>query len=113
MKCIEASTALVVWVYATLFSGVLVAENSQYDDELVTKTKIMCFSCHGTRGRASVGEFPTLAGQSAKYLAKQLRDFKTGVRHDAVMSAIASQLSEHEINAIAQFYEDQGHSLCR
>jgi cytochrome c553 len=53
-----------------------------------------CSQCHAFNGVSDgSGAFPRLAGQSAYYLAKQLRDFASGVRTSALMTPIAKALS--------------------
>ena len=45
----------------------------------------LCVACHGPAGNSLNPEWPKLAGQHAKYTAKQIRDFKAGrdtQRHD-------------------------------
>ena len=49
-----------------------------------------CAQCHAFNGVSDgSGAFPRIAGQSAYYLAKQLRDFATGVRVNAIMTPVA------------------------
>ncbi|HQT88526.1 MAG TPA: c-type cytochrome [Acidiphilium sp.] len=65
-----------------------------------------CASCHGAAGLGS-GSFPRLAGQSADYLAAQLRHWATGQRpagNPPVMPAIAKRLSRAQIKAISAYY---------
>src|ERR1700676_1802967 len=46
-----------------------------------------CAECHAYNGASDgSGAFPRIAGQSAYYLAKQLRDYASGVRANAVMT---------------------------
>jgi cytochrome c553 len=53
-----------------------------------------CSQCHAFNGVSDgSGAFPRLAGQSAYYLAKQLRDYASGVRTSALMTPIAKALS--------------------
>ncbi|MDQ3563073.1 MAG: cytochrome c4 [Pseudomonadota bacterium] len=67
----------------------------------------VCAACHGERGNSQNPEWPKLAGQHPNYLAQQLRDFKSGVRKDEVMSPMAAPLSETDITDIAEFYSAQ------
>ena len=49
-----------------------------------------CAQCHAFNGVSDAsGAFPRIAGQSAYYLARQLRDFASGVRTNALMSPVA------------------------
>lgn len=63
-----------------------------------------CQSCHGQKGVSNSPLYPNLAGQKAPYLAKQMRDFKTGKRQDPIMSAMVKSLDEAAINNIAEYY---------
>jgi cytochrome c553 len=64
-----------------------------------------CAQCHAFNGVSDgSGAFPRIAGQSAYYLAEQLRAFRSGVRLNAVMSPIAKALSENDISDVTAYY---------
>ncbi len=64
-----------------------------------------CAQCHAFNGVSdSSGAFPRLAGQSAYYLAGQLRDFASGVRKSAIMSPIAKALSPEDIADVTAYF---------
>jgi cytochrome c553 len=64
-----------------------------------------CAQCHAFEGISdSTGAFPRIAGQSAFYLAKQMRDFTSGVRTSAVMTPIAKALSPDDIADVTAYY---------
>ena len=64
-----------------------------------------CAQCHAFNGVSDAsGAFPRLAGQSAYYLAKQLRDFASGERASAIMSPIAKALSPDDIADVAAYF---------
>ncbi|EAR22678.1 c-type cytochrome [Nitrococcus mobilis] len=64
-----------------------------------------CTSCHGGDGGGQTASgFPRLAGLDASYLYKQLNDFASGARDNAVMQPIAKALSEDERKALADYY---------
>jgi cytochrome c553 len=65
----------------------------------------VCGGCHGPDGNAPVPQFPKLAGQRFDYIAKQLRDFKSGQRVDPVMVGMASMLSDQDIANVAAHFE--------
>lgn len=60
-----------------------------------------CQACHGENRAA---ETPSLHGQLATYLYRQLRDYRDGSRQHPVMTAIASSLSEADMADLAAFY---------
>jgi cytochrome c553 len=71
-----------------------------------TKSAI-CSSCHGPNGNSVNPEWPRLAGQSAVYIAEQLRLFRSGVRDNAIMKPLAASLSDQDISDLAVYYEAQ------
>jgi cytochrome c553 len=63
-----------------------------------------CQACHGPAGLSSTPGIPHLAGQRRDYLVKQLKNFRAGDRKNDLMSAIASQLSDERIEALATYW---------
>jgi cytochrome c553 len=64
-----------------------------------------CAQCHAfTGGSDGSGAFPRIAGQSALYLSRQLRDFVSGVRSNSIMSPIARSLTSDNIEDVAAYY---------
>jgi len=73
--------------------------------EGTTRGVVACSRCHGFDGASDgSGAFPRLDGQSAQYLADQLRRFASGDRQNALMQPIARALKDDEINAVSQYY---------
>lgn len=66
-----------------------------------------CAACHGQGGNASIPTYPKLAGQGEEYLVKQLQDFKSGARNNAIMAGQAAGLSEQDMQDIAAYYAKQ------
>ena len=67
----------------------------------------LCASCHGQAGNSVNPEWPRLAGQSAVYIAEQLRLFRAGVRNNPIMKPLAATLSDQDISDLALYYEAQ------
>jgi len=68
-----------------------------------------CMACHGPSG-AGIGEakFPAINGQHAKYLAKALRDFRSGARANDpnnMMRDVVARMTDEEIEAVAQYVQ--------
>lgn len=64
-----------------------------------------CSSCHGPDGAGMpAAGFPRLAGLDAAYMLRQLDDFASGARDNAVMKPTAAALSEAERKALASYY---------
>lgn len=68
------------------------------------KGESLCMACHGVGGVSVNPIWPSLAGQGEKYILKQLKDFKNGVRSNAVMGAQAAMLSDQEMEDVAAYY---------
>ncbi len=64
----------------------------------------VCAACHTADGSRGSPANPILQGQHPEYLAKQLTEFKSGKRKNAVMSGMAATLSEEDIRNVAAFY---------
>jgi cytochrome c553 len=75
-------------------------------DAGATKSAV-CSSCHGPNGNSTNPEWPRLAGQSAVYVAQQLRLFRSGMRNNPIMKPLAASLSDQDIDDLAVYYEAQ------
>lgn len=62
-----------------------------------------CTMCHGARGLSNANT-PNLAGQYAPALYKQLQDYKSGARSNAIMSPRVTDLSEQDMRDLAAYY---------
>lgn len=75
------------------------------------KAEVICAACHGANGVSVSATIPNLAGQKVGYMVAQLKDFKAEKRKNALMNAIAAQLSDADMaNAAAYFASLQGAS---
>ena len=68
---------------------------------------VVCASCHGFDGNSITAEWPSLAGQHAKYIVNQLAAFQTGERENQLMTSFAANLTEQDMHDLAVFYEAQ------
>lgn len=83
----------------------LMASSAFAGDIAAGKSKTgMCAACHGAMGISAVPMYPNLAGQKEAYIAKQLKDFKSGNRKDPVMAPMAMGLSDADIENVAAYY---------
>lgn len=64
-----------------------------------------CAICHGIRGEGG-GAVPNLAGQYAAAIDKELDDFSSGARANAVMTPFAAGLSDGDRHDLAAYYSD-------
>lgn len=96
-------------VAAILFAGITLPAFAEGDlppkslNELVTT----CAACHGETGVSTDPQYPHLAGQYQDFLEQALLDYQNGNRKNAIMSGQVANLSEDEIEALAEFFADQ------
>ena len=74
------------------------------DPENGRKLARKCSVCHGKDGIAKDPSVPNLAGQSALYLEKILKDFREGARLDRRMSLVAKPLSDEDIKDLSAWF---------
>jgi cytochrome c553 len=63
-----------------------------------------CLACHTADGTRGAPANPILQGQHPEYIVKQLAEFKSGKRRNAIMQGLAAGLSEEDMKHIAAFY---------
>ena len=61
----------------------------------------VCAACHGADGNSMIPANPKLAQQHPEYLFKQLKEFKSGKRANAIMSGMVAALSEDDMRNIS------------
>jgi cytochrome c553 len=66
-----------------------------------------CAACHGIDGNSTNPLYPVLAGQTARYLYLQLRDFQEGRRSNELMSPMAAGLTRDETRELADWFSQQ------
>ena len=66
-----------------------------------------CFVCHGTDGESSSPLFPRLAGQHARYVERQLADYKSGRRKSTTMQPMVDDLSAADFKALGLYFESR------
>jgi cytochrome c553 len=63
-----------------------------------------CVGCHGAQGKSNNTQWPNLAAQQPTYLVNQLNAFKAGSRANAMMQAMAANLSNDDITALSAYF---------
>lgn len=67
----------------------------------------VCGFCHAETGMGVMENLPILAGQRADYLARALRDYRSGRRVDPTMTALARTLDDADIERMAAYFAAQ------
>jgi cytochrome c553 len=63
-----------------------------------------CAACHGQDGNSAAPSFPKLAGLGEAYILKQLKNYKSGERENAIMAGQAAALSEAQMADLAAYF---------
>jgi cytochrome c553 len=86
------------------------ADANLIGDAAAGKSKsVACGACHGADGN-SAAPFPKLAGQGEKYLLKQLRDIRDGLRSVPTMLGQLDGKADQDLADIAAYFSAQEHS---
>jgi len=67
----------------------------------------VCAACHGPGGRSIQPQYPILAGQTARYLDLQLRDFQAGRRTNELMTPMVAGMTRDEMRELAAYFAQQ------
>ncbi|MGB2833612.1 MAG: c-type cytochrome [Methylotenera sp.] len=99
-----------------MFSGVLsvsaqAAEVAAPIEKAEATVMTVCSACHGADGNSAITLNPKLASQHPEYLQKQLTEFKSGKRANAVMSGMAAGLSDDDMKGLAAYFAKQNLKL--
>ncbi len=98
----------VIAVLAAAFVGLIPNLLLAQGDAAAGQAKsALCGSCHGVDGNSPLAMNPKLAGQSARYMVKQLQEFKSGARESAIMASMVLSLSDQDMEDIAAWYSSQ------
>lgn len=88
-------------------SGLMSFAANAADADAGKAKSAVCAACHGADGNSNNAAWPSLAGQHASYVYKQLKDFKEGRRVNASMTGMVAALSDQDMQDLAAFYESQ------
>ncbi|WP_394756665.1 c-type cytochrome [Rhodoferax sp.] len=83
---------------ATLESGKTVKPDLAKGEASFTA---VCAACHAADGNSVIPTQPKLAQQHPEYLVKQLQEFKSGKRVNAIMAGFSAMLSDADMQNIA------------
>jgi cytochrome c553 len=93
----------------TVVVGTAAAQNPARGQRIAGQ---VCAACHAADGNSVAATNPKIAGQFPEYLQKQLGDFKAQpgkkpVRESAIMTPMAANLSDDDIQSLAAYYSGQ------
>jgi cytochrome c553 len=103
MKALSALTLAAVLAAPAIAATAPAAAKPDLAKGQAISTQV-CSACHTNDGTRGSPANPILAGQHPEYLVKQLQEFKSGKRNNAVMKGFAGMLSEDDMKNVAYFY---------
>ncbi len=90
------------------FLFLLVLFHAAHADPAAGKSKAApCTACHGADGNSTIPQFPVLAGQTARYLYLELKDFKEGRRSEPSMQPAVAKLSREDMLDLSEYFAAQ------
>lgn len=102
--------------FVTCFSAAALAALSFAAQAQATKPDVakgaalfgqVCVACHAADGNSTTPVNPKLAQQHPEYLIKQLQEFKSGKRDNAVMKGFAGTMSDADMRNVAYWLASQ------
>jgi len=101
---VPAHTVAVIAAALALVGGPAAAADIEAGKK---KAQEVCAACHNLDGVSTIPENPKLAGQYPDYLAKALRDYKSGARKNPIMAGMAQGLSQKDIDDVSAYFASQ------
>lgn len=77
------------------------------DIELGKAKSATCVACHAADGNSTIAMYPKIAGQHESYIYKQLVEFKSGARNNAVMAGMVAALSDEDMKNLSAYFASQ------
>lgn len=103
--------SLILLLSAIAAAAFTQATLAQGDPEAGQAKSALCATCHGPDGNSELAINPKIAGQNARYMIKQMQDFKSGARPGPIMAAMVINLSDEDIEDLAAYYAAQTPTL--
>ena len=96
--------ALLTSAAGTVFAAEAAPAAFKADPAKGAQLTASCQACHTADGSRGSPANPILQGQHPEYIAKQLTEFKSGKRKNAIMMGMAAALSDDDMKQVAAFY---------
>jgi cytochrome c553 len=83
------------------------AQSSPGNAEAGAAKAAPCAACHGLDGNSSDPQYPKVAGQHERFIARQLAMFKSGARVNPIMQPFAAPLSAQDMRDLGAYFAQQ------
>jgi cytochrome c553 len=90
---------------ASVFVSLLTiaAGPARAEDDIETRVEV-CAACHGQNGAPATSATPIIWGQQANYLYKELHDYHSGDRTNAIMSPLIKTFGLEDLRKVANYF---------
>lgn len=103
---------LALAITLTIVSAPVFAQSASDGDAAAGEAaSAVCAACHGADGNSIMAQWPSIAGQHADYLERQLALIQSNARPVPEMTAIVANLSETDFSNLAAFYSAQARKI--
>lgn len=89
-------------LFGAAFVSAIVVPAANADD-IASRLEI-CSACHGANGEPTNLATPTIWGQQENYLYKELHDYHSGERSNAIMSPMVKAFSLDDLRQVAAYF---------
>jgi len=84
------------------------AQPQPQSGDAVPAKAAVCAACHGADGGKPIqADYPILAGQTARYMYLELRDFQEGRRKNDLMTPIVAGMTRDEMRELSEYFARQ------
>jgi cytochrome c553 len=94
---------LLAAIFGAVALSALAAATANAQDDMAGKTQL-CGACHGQNGAPINGSTPVIWGQQSNYLYKELHDYHSDARNNAIMSSLVKNFSLPDLRGIADYF---------
>ena len=101
----EVVVRITKWIIVVAATAVAATAQAAGNVEAGAAQAVTCAACHGQDGATGIDpSYPSLAGQGAKYLNRQLQMFQSGERDVPLMTAQLMGKSAQDLEDLAAYY---------
>lgn len=92
-----------ICMFGAVASAALIAAPARAQDDVSARAQ-MCGACHGVDGKPVSGIMPSIWGQQANYLYKELHDYHSGQRYNATMTPLLKAFNLPDLRKLADYF---------
>jgi cytochrome c553 len=91
------------FVVGAVASAALIAAPARAQNDPAARAQL-CAACHGVDGKPVSAIMPIIWGQQSNYLYKQLHDYHSGQRFNAIMAPLVKTIDLPDLRKLADYF---------